>query len=241
MKRKQLLEFLTITLKPHPKVLACWLEGADAENRADAYSDIDLWLAAEDGYEGQVLEFVRGQLEQLGELDLNHTRGEHAPGVWQGFLRLKDTSEFLVLDLNVQSQTRDVTLNPAADAAKILFDRAGIVQFAAQPLDALDLTTEKKELVAAFEVYQLWVKKELARGHFPEALRYYHHYTLEPLVKLLRLNHTPAKRDFGLKHLRYDLPGDVFERLETLYRVADLGGLELSHQKAISWLKELNS
>jgi predicted nucleotidyltransferase len=53
--RQEILAYLQAKLEPHPHVHALWLEGADARNKVDEYSDIDLWLDVEDGHEESVL------------------------------------------------------------------------------------------------------------------------------------------------------------------------------------------
>jgi hypothetical protein len=38
-------------------------------------------------------------------------------------------------------------------------------------------------------------------------------------VELLRIKYQPTKYDFGLKHVKHDLPVDVTRTLEKLYQV----------------------
>lgn len=58
MNRNELIDYLKTCLTVHSDGLALWLEGADAAARVDAYSDIDLWLAARDGQESAIMTFV---------------------------------------------------------------------------------------------------------------------------------------------------------------------------------------
>ena len=51
MTRDEIIEHLTDKLKNDSLVYAFWLEGADAQDRTDDYSDIDICLSVEAGHE----------------------------------------------------------------------------------------------------------------------------------------------------------------------------------------------
>jgi hypothetical protein len=76
------------------------------------------------------------------------------------------------------------------------------------------------------EVYSTWVRKEIARGRFLEALGAYHGHVLGPLVEALRLLYAPTKADFGLKDISRDLSPEVVARLERLYRTRSVEEIE---------------
>ncbi|MFK7603671.1 hypothetical protein ACI3L1_15815, partial [Deinococcus sp. SM5_A1] len=57
--RQLLIERLHRQLKAVPYIHAVWLEGADAEGRADEYSDLDLWLDVDSGQQEKVFAVVR--------------------------------------------------------------------------------------------------------------------------------------------------------------------------------------
>jgi hypothetical protein len=60
------------------------------------------------------------------------------------------------------------------------------------------------------------VNRAIARGQLPEAMALYQRFALEPLVRLLRVQHCPWRHDFGLRYLHTDLPADVAERVYAL-------------------------
>ena len=67
-------------------------------------------------------------------------------------------------------------------------------------------------------------------------------FAVEPLVRLLRIRHCPARHDFGLRYLRTDLPEGTAERVETLLPGPDL---VVRARAAFAWqdevLRELNA
>ena len=60
------------------------------------------------------------------------------------------------------------------------------------------------------------VNRAIARGHVAEAVNWYLRFGLEPVVRLLRVEHCPWRHDYGLRYLREDLPPDVADRVEEL-------------------------
>jgi hypothetical protein len=54
------------------RVQACWLEGADALDAIDGYSDIDFCAAVTQGSIEAVAQLARDALGELGRLDVDH-------------------------------------------------------------------------------------------------------------------------------------------------------------------------
>ncbi len=189
--RNAIIRTLQEVCPRHTRICAAWLEGADALNRVDAYSDIDLWLDVKDGFEDDAISLVKSALESLGTLELEHHLEHPHPKIRQVLFRLEKTPKFLILDLCVQSHSRAEPFTEG-EALKILLDKADVL--AAQPFDevrfAEEVRNRAEQLQSEFEVRQIWVEKEVRRGRFLEALHAYHAYTLEPLVALLRLRYT---------------------------------------------------
>jgi hypothetical protein len=63
---------------------------------------------------------------------------------------------------------------------------------------------------------QWLVNRALARGDVVEAHAFHVGYGVNPLVRLLRIKHCPARHDFGLRYLRTDLPEGYAERVAAL-------------------------
>lgn len=221
--REDIVGAVSEALFRHPFVFACWLEGADAQEWVDAYSDIDMWLDVQDGHEGDVLKGVKWTLGSLAPLEFEYEAEHPHLQIRQAFFRLQGTPEFLVLDLNIQSHSRDLafTRENKGEAIKVLFNKADAIKF--KPLDKAQFEEELQERIERLErecsLFQVWVKKELARNRFLEALRNYHSHVLQPLVEVLRIKYEPTKRDFYLKDISQDLPSDVVATLTALYAV----------------------
>jgi hypothetical protein len=63
---------------------------------------------------------------------------------------------------------------------------------------------------------QWLVNRAIARGDDVEAHAFHFGYGVSPLVRLLRIQHCPARHDFGLRYLRTDLPAGYAERVAAL-------------------------
>ncbi len=233
--RSTIIQRLQEVCFEHPKVYAAWLEGADALDRVDAYSDIDLWLDVEDGHEEEVVSVVRAALGSLGEIALEHHNDHPHPKIKQVFFRLEEASKYLILDLCIQSHSRN---EPFAkdEPFEVLFDKVDVLL--TQPFDEVKFKQEvelrAEQLQREFELRQVWVEKAVARGHFLEALHRYHVYVLEPLIELLRLRYVPSKGDYHLKDIAHDLPDDMVKTLEDLYRVTSLEDIEVKKLGAVN-------
>ncbi|MEZ4623000.1 MAG: nucleotidyltransferase domain-containing protein [Caldilineaceae bacterium] len=239
--RAIVLQTIVGAVKPSPQVYAAWLEGSDAMGYADAYSDLDLWLDVADGAEDAVFALIRRTLLTLGELDIDYEREHPHPQIRQAFFHVAHMSPYLLVDLCIQAHSRDrraTSFIPDLDGVKVLFDKAQVVMF----VEEKPWEDPQQQLVVIrqeFSIFQRWVEKCLHRGDFLEALAAYHHYTLEPLVTLLRLHYIPAKADYHLKHSRQDLPAAVVARLERLYGVSSLAEIATAHAQACVWFQQL--
>ena len=126
--REDILQALRAALELHPHVHAMWLEGADARGAVDVYSDLDMWLSVEDGHEDAVLRRVREALRAVAPLDVEHETPHPRPLLRQIFFHLRDTSTFLLLDLCLQSRSRDVAFRKGVDAVRVVFDKANVIR-----------------------------------------------------------------------------------------------------------------
>jgi len=234
--REQIIKKLADELKVDPFIFAFWLEGADALNTVDDYSDIDIWLDVQDGHESVVMEQIHAVLSQIAPLDFEHEVEHPHPKIRQNFFHLQGTSEFLIIDVCIQSHSREFwfTKGSKDEEAKIIFDKKGVVAF--RDLDETKFRDGQKnrveELKKTFPFFSAWVKKEVKRNNFLEAVSYYRPLVLDPLVELLRIRYEPTKREFGLKHIKRDLPHDVFLQLEDLYKVNSVSEINMNLDKA---------
>lgn len=235
--RQILIRRLQTALQVQPSVQAVWLEGADALDRADEYSDLDLWLDVDAGSEEEALQTVRAAVLTFGPLDVEQVSPHPNPLIRQRFYRSAGLPPFLFVDVCVQTHGRDMAFGPA-DAFLPLFDWAGILRRETPPTPDL-----AEEVGKALEQRWRWVlvEKELRRGHGLEALAYYHAEVLEPLLRLLRLRHSPEKYGYGLKHSSADLPTADLQRLEALYARTGPHELRAGMREAGEWMDRLTA
>jgi hypothetical protein len=106
--------------------------------------------------------------------------------------------------------------------------------------DEADLAAQRRQAVeqtAARRQTGAWlVERAIARGDLAEATSLHLRFAVEPLVRLLRIQHCPARHDFGLRYLRTDLPEGMAERVEALLPGPDLVGRT---RAAFAWQDEV--
>ncbi|PIV90306.1 hypothetical protein COW46_03455 [Candidatus Gracilibacteria bacterium CG17_big_fil_post_rev_8_21_14_2_50_48_13] len=227
--RNKVIALLKEKLAEHSFIYALWLEGADAHGRADAFSDLDLWIDVEDAYIADAFSALEQILEALGPLDKKVLQPHDGEEIFQCFYHIKGSSPFLLLDVCIQKHSRNITFNESNTDERIcvLFDKATVLRFSkGSAADATYIKQCIQDIAAAFSVYRPKVEKHLRRGHFLSALQAYHHYVLEPLVTLMRLAVDPSKKDFYLKHVENDLPQSDRDLLTKLFTPGTLHELE---------------
>ena len=75
-----------------------------------------------------------------------------------------------------------------------------------------------------------------ARPRWPEAVTFHLSFAVNPVVRLLRIIHCPARHDFGLRYLDTDLPPGYAARVEALLPGPDLAARAAA---AFAWQDEL--
>jgi hypothetical protein len=220
--RQHIISALHRALEPLDHVLALWLEGADATGTVDEWSDIDFWLDVRDGEEDGAFDAAESVLAGLRDIDFSFRMPLNVAVIRHRVYHLRDTPEFLLIDVVVQSHSRDFTFVRGHDTEKplVLFDKADVIQFRdPSPEEIQSEIAARLARIDGFFAQRSRVISKVERGHFLEALAYYRRFVLEPLVELLRLQHAPHKSDYGLKHIHRDLLPDIVRKLETLHSV----------------------
>ena len=93
------------------------------------------------------------------------------------------------------------------------------------------------EQTAARRKTAAWlVERAVARDDLAEATSLHLRFAVEPLVRLLRIQHCPARWDFGLRYLRTDLPVGFAERVEAVLPGPDLA---VRSRAAFAWQDEV--
>ncbi len=234
--RQEILDYLGAQLASHPHVHALWLEGADARSTVDECSDIDVWLDVEDGQEEIVMKQIEEHLSELASLDFIYKKPDFHPQIKQCFFHLENTSEFLIVDVCIQSHSRELEFSPN-DPVKIIFDKSNVIRFQ-ENIERVNVLEQAKAIQAKVILYRVWVLKALRRGHWLEATSYYHECILESLARVLRLRYTPEKFEYGFKHFDQDMSDDVVKQLKMLVEIDSSERLESNLNQAVEWLNE---
>jgi predicted nucleotidyltransferase len=120
----------------------------------------------------------------------------------------------------------------------VLHDPEGLVELRED--DETEMATARAEAVvqiASRRQTAAWlVNRAIARGQLAEAVTFHPGYAVNPLVRLLRIVHCPARHDFGLRYLDTDLPEGYAARIEALLPGP---GLVERAAAAFAWQDEL--
>jgi hypothetical protein len=153
-------------------------------------------------------------------------------------------------DLSRPTRIVDLAVHPMPDSGTVvidprrhgtpivLHDPDGIFRLGSEdeaPHEAARATT-LSQIATRRGTAEWLVRRALARGELAEAHAFYLRFAFTPLVELLRIEHCPARHDFGLRYLDTDLPAGQAERLEELLPGPDLGDRAT---RVFAWTDEL--
>jgi len=120
----------------------------------------------------------------------------------------------------------------------VVHDPGGLVEL--RHVDEEEMARARAEAVAQARARrptaQWLVNRAIARGDEVEAQAFHFGYGVNPLVRLLRIQHCPARHDFGLRYLRTDLPAGYADRVAALL---DGGDLQSRADATFAWQDEL--
>ena len=221
--RARIIKAIENGLKENPAVFAFWLEGADSTDTVDRYSDIDVWLDVKDGEEQEIFEEVERVLSGLAQIDFSYESENPHPKIRQKSIHLKGTSEYLMIDICIQSHSRDFEfVKGIGDDPLVVFNRGGIRFRDAGEAELHQILMNRVHHIKNIFSQQIRVLSKIERGEFLEAWMYYSKWTLQPLAELLRIRYAPHKYDHYFKHIQRDLPGEVVSQLEDLAGIKSL-------------------
>lgn len=188
--REKILQTIIAALQPKDFVLALWQGGSAAHGYTDEWSDIDIVVIVEDYFVQQTFDTVEAALQTISEISFKYRVPEPT---WHGhsqcFYQLAEISPFLAIDFAVmkRSSRNDFLEVERHGNAAIAFDKANLViPTNLNPDEHFSKMKQKFEhLKMMFDFWQIFVKKEINRGHLAHAIVNYQSYTLRHLVELL--------------------------------------------------------
>lgn len=231
-KRRQIIEDLKQKLSDNPSVSAFCLEGADAEEAVDQYSDLDMRIIVDESHSNEIFKIVESIISKDSPIDFKFELNRPQSKTNQALYHLKGTSKFFIIDIMIQECSDCPKIK--ANKKLIMFDKIGVLSEQEpgprQLNDYVKTRIENIESNASFR--SIYLERELERGNFLESVGQYQKFILEKLVETLRLLYCPEKNDFYLKHLSKDLPAEIVSDVEDLYRINTINEIKEKKQKA---------
>jgi len=238
--RNTIVRTVVDSVKPLDYVHALWEGGAAAFRLIDEWSDIDLYLVADDDKSDQAFLAVEKALRSLCSITQKYRTPQLPwPGVTQAFYRLERADKYLLIDLAVlKLSSPDKFLEPEIHGNNVFhFNKSDKIK--SVPVDtkvfAEKLHHRLKELQARFDMFNVFIQKEINRGNTLEAFHFYYNFTLAFLVEALRIKHGPLHHDFRPRYVHHELPHEIIKKLEHLYFVKDLKDLQTKYLEANEW------
>lgn len=242
--RNRIIDLLRNSFIDKEYVYALWLEGSDGLGKADEYSDLDFWFDVEDGYENLVLDKCIEVLQTIDKLDFVEHYDHPHPKIFQKNMHIGGTSEYLMLDICVQSNSRGnegctFIENDIGEYPLVLFDKANVINIIKEPDNDLELIKKTyNECIDRFS-QQSRILKYIYRDKYLEAFAYYQKYACQPIVNLLRIIYTPRHIEYGLVHISDHFPKETINKIEVLYKVSSLDDIKNNLQYANKLFYEL--
>lgn len=243
--RDEILAAVRDAVEPAPWALALWEGGSAAFGRADAWSDVDLGLAVEDGRVADGFGAVEGALDRLAGIEDRWQVFPVTDPKPQRYYRLRGADPWRIVDVGVFPRatppSERFVERRRHGTPRVAFDRAGFTDDT--PADPVAWRAKLRRRVAdlrgRFSMLGGLALKSARRGEVAEAVAFHQAFVLRPLVELLRIRHDPWRHDFDVRYLRHDLPEATRLRVYALWLVRDMDDLEEKHRAASEWVREL--
>jgi predicted nucleotidyltransferase len=235
--RKDITQAFNETFYPDSKVYSMWEGGSIANNRLDEWSDIDLLFIIEDDYVEEFIKSIKAILENIGKIDLSYRLAEPT---WHGhsqvFYRLENTSPYLILDIVVMKKN---SINRFLEVERhgkpyIYFDKEQLLieEHITEAQMKEKIKHRFNQITSTFPVFQIFIQKEINRGHSIDAMGYYINMTVKPVIELIGMLERPYRYDFSMRYIHTDFPKELQEKIEDLLFVNNIEDLKLKFHQA---------
>jgi predicted nucleotidyltransferase len=215
-----------------PDVRVVFVGGSAVTGGYDDHSDLDVEVLATPG---EAVATYRRLLDAaLRDFEI-HQVWELPDTTWpdgrQAFLNLTPDAG----DMTQPTRIIDLHVSDLADEHRLIDERRhGVPHVVHDPDGVVELRHDDEvamararaeavaQAAARRPTAQWLVNRALARGDLAEAQAFHFGYGVNPLVRLLRIKHCPARHDFGLRYLGTDLPEGYAERVAALFEGDEL-------------------
>jgi len=237
--RESLLQGLEQWLQQQPEVNAVWLEGADARNAVDQWSDIDCCISlCQPKLTDFAAKFQTALMSICPAEQLEYQSQDHRVHL---VYEITGTTPPLLLDIDLLFKTGD-TFYPddPIELPRVLFEKSPQLTFNRSELTDHEIDSLLTQLDGQIQQASR-VRKYLQRNSHIEAFAYYEKFVLKPLITLLRLRHTPRHPDYYIVHISDHLPVAEKTALEALYYLSGPEQLQQKLDEALDWYQQLRS
>jgi predicted nucleotidyltransferase len=229
-----------------PDLRVVFVGGSAVTGGYDEHSDLDVEVLATPGE--AVAAYSRLLEAAQRDFDVDHV-WELPEATWpdgrQAFLNLQPDAGTLaaptrIIDLHVSdlADHHRIVDTRRHGEPLVLHDPDELVEL--RPDDEEEMAAARAEAVAQAAARRqtgAWlVNRAIARGQLAEATVFHLQFGVNPLVRLLRIRHCPARHDFGLRYLETDLPPGHAERVAALLQGPDLAARAA---ETFAWQDEL--
>ena len=237
--RQQIIATLQERLGPNPQILAMWLEGADATETVDEYSDIDLCCSVKAGAFGEIVGQAREALESLAAVDLVQTLTAEEDQHHTVF-HLAGTSESLLIDFVLHvGRGSNFAEGDEIEKPLVLFDRGPVMRTVCRAeYQASKGSNRRLQELKDTVAQSARIRKYVQRREFLEAYGYYQKWLLAPLIEALRMQYTPLHTDYYIVHISRHLPDATLRCLEELFKVNSVAEIESKSGLARAFFEE---
>lgn len=193
--------------------------GSAATGRADRFSDVDLCVVADATLNDALFAAIEAALGSVARICHTWRVADSAwgPGFAQRFYLLDPAPPFFFVDCSVlvPATASQFLERERHGEALVYFDRNATLK--PTPLERAPLAARVRrrfeQIQACWPVYEILVRKELARGRALDAHAFYA-TVLRLLVELVGMRYRPERFDFGWRYLHHDAPPDVQAALQ---------------------------
>ena len=235
--QEKIIKVIKDALEPQKFVHAFWLEGSTVQGHGDEYSDLDVWLEVNIDKIDETYRQVKKALNSIGPIDLEY-EVKKDNDQRHIIYHIKDTSEFLTIDVNVQPFPSNSSFDEGIDVIKIIFNKNVEFKFYKPKSEPFNEEVSKKRILDYFRSIKPNVLKNVRRNKPLEAKIYYD-YILDIVIKFLRRKYKlDAKMDYGKKHIYRDLPKDIVEKID-YFTFVQPGSIENKLDELGEWIKTL--
>jgi hypothetical protein len=165
---------------------------------------------------------------------------EYSDDVRATCLHLKDTSEYLLIDLYIQCSNNYIITNVDGENPTVIYDKNGTHLYYEYCPDIEYISYAYYYCKGKF-VQESRVKKYLIRNKYLEAYAKYMEYIVNPLVLIARLDYVPQWHFFELCHINRHLPKKIVDRIKVLYQVKSINDIKKNLEKAKELMKDIEA